>query len=202
MSEWLSQYWHLLIILAVVTVAAVIVFFFAARAYSRHQKQFRKQEAEIKHLLALKEKYKTLTKDVILSADSQELLEGTALSYQLILQKKEAIEEEFEKLNDSVKDIYALDVFVQDKTSKEFFSQNGDILKKRIVNAFVRIGMKDFADKLLPVSLMYDSEDETVSYNEKEIDALDFYISENDVLTNIKLMGAEYIKNNYVDFVN
>ena len=53
---------------AVVTVAAVIVFFFAARAYSRHQKQFRKQEAEIKHLLALKEKYKTLTKDVMGSA--------------------------------------------------------------------------------------------------------------------------------------
>lgn len=203
MAQWLSQYWHLLIVLAVVSIMAVIIFYFAARSYSRHQREFKKQEAEIKRLVELKEKYKTLTKETILSADDNELLEGVALSYQLILQKKEAIEEEFEKLNESIKNIYALDVFVQDKAAKEFFSQNGDILRKRIVRAFQKIGMEDeFIKGISKIALMYDDEDETVSYSEKEIDAFDSFIAENEVLTKIKLKGAEYIKNNYVDFVN
>jgi len=202
MKEWIDEYGYLLIVLAVVTVFAAVIFYFAARAYSRHQKEIKAQKAELDRLIALKEKYKNLTKEAIMSAQSSELLEGVALSYQLVLQKQEDIEGEFSKMNEDRKDIYALDVFVQDASTKEFFSQNGDILRKRIVAAFVKIGMDDFAARISDIALMYDKDNETVSYNEKLIDEFDQYIIQNDILTEIKLKASEYIKNNYCQFVN
>lgn len=202
MKEWIDEYGYLLIVLAVVSVVAAVIFYFAARAYSRHQKEIKAQKAELDRLIALKEKYKNLTQDVILSADSSELLEGVALSYQLVLQKQDDIEGEFSKMNDDRKDIYALDVFVQDASSKEFFSQNGDILRKRIVAAFEKIGMTDFAEKITDIALMYDKDNETVSYDEKVIADFDEYIISNGIIAVIKNKAAEYIKNNYCQFVN
>ncbi len=202
MSEWLNQYWYLLIVLVVVTVIAAVIFYFAGRALSKHNREFKAQEKEIKRLLELKEKYKNLTADIILSADNGELLEGVALSYQLVLQKKDDIEASFNEMNDFRKDVYALDVFVQDVSAKEFFSQNGDILRKRIISAFEKIGMDDFAKRLSRIALMYDKDDESVSYSEKEIAEIDRYIEENEILTQIKLKSAEYIKNNCGEFVN
>ena len=105
-------------------------------------------------------------------------------------------------LNDDVKDIYTLDVFVQDKTSKEFFSQNGDILRKRILPALVKIGMSDFSEKLRVVYDMYDNSNENVSYSVSKIDEIDSFISENDILSNIKLKSAEYIRANFKSFIN
>ena len=202
MSEWLNEYGYLLWVLAAVTVFAVVVFIFAGKALSRHNKEYKKREAEIKRLLELKEKYRNLTEDVILSAPENELLEGTALSYQLILQKLDDQEGAFNEMNEFKKDIYALDVFVQDASVKEFFSQNGDILRKRIVEAFNKIGMEDFAKKVSKIALMYDNDDDTVSYSEKEIAEFDKYIEEKDVLTQIKLKSADYIKDNFGEFVN
>ena len=202
MKEWIDEYGYLLIILAVVSVVAAVIFYFAAKAYSGHQREIKAQRAELDRLIALKEKYKNLTEEAIERADNSELLEGVALSYQLILQKQEDIEGEFNKMNEDRKDIYALDVFVQDASAKEFFSQNGDILRKRIVSAFAKIGMMDFASRITTVALMFDKDDETVSYSEKAIEELDKYIAESDVLNEIKLNAAEYIKNNYCQFVN
>ncbi len=202
MKEWIDEYGYLLIVLAVVTAVAAVIFYFAAKAYSRHQREIKAQKAELDRLIALKEKYKNLTEEAILTAESSELLEGVALSYQLVLQKQEDIEGEFSRMNEDRKDIYALDVFVQDATAKEFFSQNGDILRKRIVTAFVKIGMTDFASRISDIALMYDKDNETVSYDEKVIDEFDKYIAESDILTEIKFKAAEYIKNNYCQFVN
>lgn len=202
MADWFSQYWHLVIVLIIVCIVAAVIFFFAARALSRHNREYKAQEKELKRLLELKEKYRVLTSDAILNADDNELLEGVSLSYQLVLQKQDDIEGSFKKMNDFKKDVYALDVFVQDGTAKEFFSENGDILRKRIVSAFQKIGMEDFAKRLSGIALMYDDNDETVSYNEKEIEKFDASIYENDILSEIKLKGAQYIKNNCAEFVN
>ncbi len=202
MKEWIDEYGYLLIVLAVVTAVAAVIFYFAARAYSRHQREIKTQKAELDRLIALKNKYKNLTKEAIEAAESSELLEGVALSYQLYLQKQENIEAEFNKMNDYRKDIYALDVFVQDASAMEFFSQNGDILRKRIVPALAKIGMDDFSERISTVALMYDKDDETVSYSEKAINELDKYIDESGALNDIKLKAAEYIKNNYCQFVN
>ncbi len=202
MAEWFKEYWHLVIVLIAVTAVAAVIFYFAAKAYRKRMEALRKEEAEIKRLVALKEKFRPITEEAIKTADENELLEGIALAYQLKLQKEENIEEKFNLLNDDVKDIYALDVFVQDKTSKEFFSQNGDILKTRILSALKKIGMEDFASMLKPIYDMYDNSNEDVSYNEKKIAEIDEYIESQSVLSKIKLKSAEYIKGNFEPFIN
>ena len=202
MAEWFKNYWYLVIVFVIVCAVTAVIMYFAARAYSRHQRDYKNQEKEIKRLLELKEKYQTLSESVIMSAQDNELLEGTALSYQLVLQKIDDNEAAFEEMSDCKKDIYTLDVFVHDASVKTFFSENGDILKKRIVKALERIGMKEFSDEITSIALMFDEKDETVSYSVAKMEKFDEDMLRSDILTRIKLKSAEYIKNNCDCFIN
>lgn len=202
MAEWFKEYWYLAVIFVVVCIIAAIIFYFAGKSYKAYRTSYRNQEAEIKRLIALKEKYVPLTAKAIEESDIGETLEGVALSYQIYLQKKEDMEKEFALLPQEKRYIYILDVFVQDKSVKAFFSENGDILRMEITKALELIGMNDFALRIENVRKMYDNSDETASYSEKEIDTLDTFVEENGILTEIKLKGGEFIKNNFQLFVN
>ena len=61
--EWLSQYGYLIIVFVVLTVAFAFLFVKAVSAYSNHNKSYRAQEAELKRLTALKEKYRNASAD-------------------------------------------------------------------------------------------------------------------------------------------
>ena len=196
MKEWLSQYGYLIIVFFVVLAVFIVVLNFAAKAYSKHQKLFKAEEAELKRLTALKEKYKGFDEEVIKSADSEELLEGIALIYQLYLQKKENIEEEFLKLSKEQQSIYVLDVFVADGGAKEFFSANTNILRMRLESALQLIGLDDDAKLIGEISRMYDDDDLEASYSEKKIEEVDKILQDSEILSRIKLNGAEYIKAN------
>lgn len=196
MKEWLSNYGYLLIVLVAVLAVFIVVLNFAARAYSKHMKSYKAEEAEIKRLTALKEKYKSLDENTIKNAPDEEVLEGVALIYQLFLQKKENVEEEFLRLPKEIQSIYVLDVFVSDGGVKAFFSENADILRCRIVPALKLIGMNDEAEKVEKIRRMYDETDLEASLSEKEIEETDKILLEADILSRIKLQGAEYIKEN------
>lgn len=196
MKEWFSQYGYLVVVFFVVLAIFIVVLNFAAKAYSKHMKSFRAEEAEIKRLTALKEKYKDFSEETIKSAPDEEVLEGVALIYQLFLQKKENIEEEFLNLSDEKKSIYVLDVFVSDGGVKEFFSANTDILRKRIVPALQLIGLSEDAKLINEISRMYDNNDIEASLSEKRIEEIDKIIRESNLLSRIKLEGAKYIKEN------
>lgn len=196
MKEWLSNYGYLLIVLVAVLAVFIVVLNFAARAYSKHMKSYKAEEAEIKRLTALKEKYKSLDENTIKNAPDEEVLEGVALIYQLFLQKKENVEEEFLRLPKEIQSIYVLDVFVSDGGVKAFFSENTDILRCRIVPALKLIGVNDEAEKVEKIRRMYDETDLEASLSEKEIEETDKILLEADILSRIKLQGAEYIKEN------
>lgn len=202
MAAWFKEYWYLAIIFVVVCIIAAAIFYFAGKSYKRYRTSYRNQEKEIKRLIALKEKFVPLTQNAIAESDSNETLEGVALSYQLFLQKKDNMEQEFSLLSEEKRLIYILDVFVQDGSVNEFFSQNGDIVRMEITKALELISMNDFASRLETIRKMFDSNDETTSWNQAEIDKMQVYVEENDILTKIKLAGAEYIKNNSQIFVN
>lgn len=199
--SWLKEY----PLYAIGLIGVLVVFYFVlratAKAYSRYYERYRREEAEIKRLVALKEKYSVLTEDVIKSADENELLEGVALSYQLKLQKEEKQEEKFEKLPEEVRYIYALDVFCAEKEIRDFFRENGNILKDIIIPAFTMIGLEEDGNKLLPLKFMYDENDSSTSLDEKKVKAVEAYFENNNILTKIKKKSAEYIKENSSKFV-
>lgn len=193
---WFEQYWLYAVGLVIVCVAAFFVFRAAARSYKRYYSRYREQEAEIKRLLALKEKYQTLTKQVIFDAPDGELLEGAALSYQLALQKEDDISEAFSLFSKEKQFVYALDVFTQDKSVRTFFKENGRELTEIIVPALEAIGMSEEAHRAEKIRIMFDETDETTSISENEIEQTEAFFETNDVLTKIKLNAAEYIRKN------
>ncbi len=202
MKEWLSQYGYLLIVFVVVLIVAAVIFYFAVRAVSNHNRDFKAQESEMRRLLALKEKYMYFTEDTLEENDEKELLEGVALSYQIRLQRQENPEKAYDELNDEKKYVYVLDVFCADGDVRTFFSQNGEIVKDKILPALESIGMEDFSARLKVVYDMYDNSNEEVSYSEEILQEMNNYISENDVLTEVKVAGAKYIKSNYEQLKN
>ena len=202
MAEWFEQYWYLAVIFVVVCIIAAVIFYFAGRSYKAYRTSYKNQEAEIKRLIALKERLVPLSEKAILESDNAETLEGTALSYQLYLQKQEDMEKEFALLSEAKRYIYILDVFVQDKSVADFFRENGDILRMEITKALSFIGMTEFAESIEKIRRMFDVDDENTSFNEAEIEKLQAYIDENDILTKVKLESAEYIKKNFQFFVN
>ena len=195
--QWLSQYGYLIIVFVVLLVAFVFLFIKAAGAYSKHNKSYKAQEAEIKRLTALKEKYRNATLSDLETYDEAEILEGTALLYQIALQKSDDMEEAFRNLSQEKKFVYVLDVFTQDASAGEFFSQNSEILTSIICDALYAIGMNDFSSSLSSVAKMYDKDDEEVSFDEKLVENFDKTIEEGNILTEIKLFSAKYIKENY-----
>ena len=197
MKDWLSQHGYLLFVLAGVCACAAVIFFFAVRAYSKHNALFKSQEAEMKRLLALKEKYMNFTEETLATADEAEILEGVALSYQLRLQKEENSEKGFECMNEEKQNLYVLDVFCADADVKTFFSENGKIVKDRILPALSMIGMDEFSLRLKEIYDMYDETNEDISYSENKIAQINALAEADDILRKIKAEGAKYIKNNF-----
>ena len=196
MKEWLSQYGYLILVFFAVLAIFIVVLNFAAKAYSKHMKSFKAEEAEIKRLTALKEKYKDLSEEAISSAPDEELLEGVALIYQLFLQKKDNVEEEFLKLSSEIQSIYVLDVFVADGGVEEFFTANTNILRMRLVPALELIGLNEDAKHLRAISRMYDEDDYEASFSRKKLEDADKFFRDSDILSRIKLNSAKYIKEN------
>lgn len=196
MKEWLSQYGYLILVFFAVLAIFIVVLNFAAKAYSKHMKSFKAEEAEIKRLTALKEKYKDLSEEAISSAPDEELLEGVALIYQLFLQKKDNVEEEFLKLSSEIQSIYVLDVFVADGGVEEFFTANTNILRMRLVPALELIGLNEDAKRLSAISCMYDEDDYEASFSRKKLEDADKFFRDSDILSRIKLNSAKYIKEN------
>lgn len=195
--QWLSQYGYLIAVFIAVLIAFVLVSIKAAKAYLQHNKTFKRQQDELIRLTQLKNKYKDITTSDLNSFDEKEILEGMALIYQINLQKSEDMEKAFLSLNKERQYVYTLDVFVEDGSVGEFYSQNSDILTSIICDALNAIGMSDFALELFEISKMYDNSNEEVSYSKEKIESFDKKMTQDDILTKIKLQGAKYIKENF-----
>lgn len=198
---WLMEYWIYALAFLACCVLAVFACKKASQAYKKHKSIYGAQEAEIKRLIALKEKYYPLSAEAIASASEDELLEGAALSFQIELEKSADMMKMFSQYNEAKKCIYTLDVLVSDKTLKEFFSQNGKELKSLAVPALEMVELAKQAKLVNKVSLMFDESDETTSISFEEIDKTQKQLDDDDFLTKIKHCAAKYIKENSELFV-
>lgn len=200
-TAWLREYPLYALLLVAVIIAAAFVFKLAGKSYRRYYERYRKEEAEIKRLVSLKERFSSLSEEVIEKEEEKELLEGVALSYQLKLQKCSDMDGEFLKLNKEKQYAYALDIFVHENSVRDFFKENGEVLKDIIVPAFEMIGLKNEGEMLLPLKRMFDEKDLEASVDQRKINEVQQYFDENTVLTQVKENSAKYIKENPKLFV-
>ena len=196
MSQWFSEHGYLIGVFALVVIVFIIVLNFAAKAYSKHYNTLNEQKKMLEHMTALKNKYKNITAEVLSSCSEDEILEGFALVYQSEIQKCDDMEAYFSTLPKEKQFVYVLDVFVGDEGAEVFYSQNGEILTDIIIDALKAIGMNDFADKLSEIHKMYDKDDESTSFDREKVENFDKSLNESDVLTQINVNSAKYIKEN------
>lgn len=196
MSQWFSEHGYLIGVFALVVIVFIVVLNFAAKAYSKHYNTLNEQKKMLEHMTTLKNKYKNITAEELSSCSEDEILEGFALVYQSEIQKCDDMEAYFSTLPKEKQFVYVLDVFVGDEGSEVFYSQNGEILTDIIIDALKAIGMNDFADKLSEIHKMYDKDDESTSFDREKVENFDKSLNESDVLTQIKVNSAKYIKEN------
>ena len=94
-----------------------------------------------------------------------------------------------------------LDVFTSDKTAAAFFKESSALLTSRLLPALSLIGLHEFDTDVQMLVTMFDENDETTSLDPKKIAAADEAFAAGDLLTKIKLQGAEYIKQHPAQFV-
>ena len=197
MSEWFSQYGYLVAVFFVVLVVFVVVLNKAAKAYSKHFNTVNEQKKQLEYMTNLKNKYRNITAEELSECSEEEILEGFALLSQIEMQKSDDMEAFFRTLPKIKQFIYVLDVFVQDESAEIFFSQNGEILTDIIIDAVKEIGMNDFAGELSEIAKMYNKDDESVSFSKQTIESFDKILNKNDILGQIKVNSARYIKENF-----
>ncbi len=198
---WFRDYWPYALLLVAVAVGASFIFRKAAQAYKAHQKTFHAEEAQMRHLAELKKTYYPLTAAAIGAAPETELLEGTALSLQIPLQKSDDPEGAFARLPEAQQLIYVLDVFVSDETATTFFKESSTLLSSRLLPALDLIGLHDADETLSRLVTMFDENDETTSLDWNAVAAADAEFAAQDLLTKIKLLGAKYIREHPEQFV-
>ncbi|MBO5936904.1 MAG: hypothetical protein J6Q79_04735 [Clostridia bacterium] len=197
MAEWFSQYGYLVAVFFIVLVAFVVVLNKAAKAYSKHFNTVNEQKKQLEYMTNLKNKYRNITADELADCSDAEILEGFALLTQIDMQKSDDMESYFRTLPKEKQYIYVLDVFVEDGSAKEFYSQNGEILTGIIIDALSAVGMKDFAERLSEIGKMYSKDDESISFDSDTIDKFDQEINDMCVLDEIRAKTAVFIKENF-----
>ena len=195
-AAWFQSYWPYAVALVVVAAGTAFICRKAVLAYRTHQKTFHTEEARLRRLSELKERYGALTPQIIADAPPEDLLEGVALRDRLLVEKAPRMEPAFRALPKERQYLYALDVFLADRTAKTFFTQNGSILVSIIAPAMEMIGVTDVLPTVKKLALMFDENDESTSVDHAFLDRADEIFSEADLLTQIKLQGAQYIKQN------
>lgn len=194
LTAWFRDYWKYAVVLVIVAVATVLLWIRAIRAHRAHQTRFHAEEEKLRRMTELKTRYSELTDAVIADAPQEELLEGVALHFQLWLQKQPDLKAAFASLPEEVQYVYALDVLTSDGVCV-FFQENGAPLLQVIAPAFAAIGLKDETARVKKLALMYDETDETTSLDASLLAETEKDWAQRDLLTQIKLSGAEYIKN-------
>lgn len=197
MSQWFSQHGYLIAVFVVVLVVFIVVLNRAAKAYSKHYNTLNAQKKQLEELTALKNRYKNITLEELDKCNQEEVMEGFALLTQIEMQKTDDMEAYFASLPIERKYIYVLDVFVSDSGAEVFFGQNGEILTDIILDALNAIGMGEFALELSEIAKMYNKDDESVSFSKKAIEDFDKTLNESDILSQIKLNCAKYIRENF-----
>ena len=180
----------------------IVVLYFAIKSSRRHNKLYRQEEAKIIRLKELKEKFSSLSPEIIEGAETADLLEGTALHYQLRIQKHDNIEKEFSLLPVCAKYVYTLDIFVSEgATPSKFYRENGNILRELFVPALEAIGENRLAEIVKPLSRMYDPKDEMASIDSSVIEKADEAFASSFNEADFRLRAGDYIRSQAENFI-
>lgn len=201
--DYFRQYWYLFVIFVVAFIAMLFMFKKAGAALAKTKAEKEKLMKKLDHMKMIRETYSDLTEEKILSDKTEYLLEGVADNIQLRLEKNENMNDEFEKLNEEEKLMYALHYFLDEAATdaSAFFRQYTKPLTPYALSACEIIADKETLDSIKKLYDAYDEDNETESVIEEKIKEFDGRIRQTLDITQAKMKAAEFIKQNAGKFV-
>lgn len=201
--EYVKQYWMLFVILIVAIIAFLFVFSKASKAVGRTREEKEKLMKKLDRLKKIREKYSSLSAEIIMSDSGEDLLEGVADNIQRRLEKAEDMNTAFEKLNEEEKIVYAFNYFLEEAVigASEFFKSY-----TKPLTPYALISCKEFCDNDLYRLIKeeynaYDEDNENASVIKEEIEKTDEKIQSKLDIEKLKINAANFIKTNCSKFV-
>ena len=191
---------------AILGVLVVITVFVCYKAGAASSKRYKANEAIIKKLKEenlLRNEFAVLTQSLIDSADPARLFKGVALNLQKKISDATDMDDEFGKLTDEQKEIYALSFVVEDGGEKlsSFFKTNGQPLTGAALAGFARLFSGREAEIFAEEYNAFDSENETTSFIPAEIDKYDAEFAQLVSADSICAAAGNFIKKNSENFI-
>ena len=160
--------WYYWIILLVAVIIAIFAWSKALKSGKERREKMKREAALWKRDYELREKFTILTEEKLNSTEETELLHGTAMNIQVMLEKANDMTESFNSLPDAKKYIYALEYFDEDakKNLSAFFKNNGEPLISIVPDALNAIGAGKYIEHYATLLPMYDPDSEvSIDYN-------------------------------------
>ncbi len=192
-------------LIAIMVAVILLTLFVCVKAGQASAKRSKANEEIIKKLKeenALRNEFAVLTEKLVENANEIRLFKGVALNLQKKISDATDMESEFNALNESQRNIYALSFIVEDGESalSSFFRANGQPLTGASMTAVRKL----FDEKICAVFEKeynaFDSDNEEVSMIPEEITALDNEFSQLVSSDEICRIAGRYIKENIAEF--
>lgn len=202
MIQYFLERPYLIAIMVAVILLTLFVCVKAGQASARRSKANEEIIKKLKEENALRNEFAVLTEKLVENANEIRLFKGVALNLQKKISDATDMESEFNALNESQRNIYALSFIVEDGESalSSFFRANGQPLTGASMTAVRKL----FDEKICAVFEKeynaFDSDNEEVSMIPEEITALDSEFSQLVSSDEICRIAGIYIKENIAEF--
>ncbi|MDR1629988.1 MAG: hypothetical protein LBS36_07230 [Oscillospiraceae bacterium] len=166
----MADYWYLWLILVLLIVILFVAGGKASKASNKRHAAMQKEIEAIEKEKALREKFKTLTPELLQATPMPELLEGVTAGIQVRIEHTADLTAAFNNLPEHERFCYALNYFFADSRDalSEFFKKNGEPLTSLAPKALAAAG-STLAQIVRDMLSMYDAENEAVSYDEATV---------------------------------
>ncbi|MBR3802294.1 MAG: hypothetical protein IKK37_02455 [Clostridia bacterium] len=204
MIESIKHFWYLYLLLIFLIILTAFVCKKAFGAASRHSKEFNANLAKLKREKELRDAYSELTEEVIASAPSDTLFEGTALCMEAKCQKSEDTSAFYISLSQAQRLIYAYFYLAGDAKENKlsaFFAQSTKPLTSDALAATEKMLSTEAYEIVKEMYDRYDTDNEYASVIPEEIAELDEKFKELTDDINLFAAGGEFIKKNPKEFI-
>lgn len=194
----MPQYWYLWLILIFLIVLLLAVGRKASKASAKRHEIMQKEIKAIEKEKALRKNFKTLTPELLQSTPMPELLEGVTANIQTRIEHEQDMTAAFCALPEQEQFCYALNYFFADSQDglSEFFKKNGEPILSLAPKALVAVG-STLSELVWNMLSMYDPENESVSYEEAAVAALNQKFAATADFTLLSRQIEDYIHANF-----
>lgn len=206
--SYLTEHWYLIPVFIILIGLTVFMWIKAIVSGQKRKEERERIIAQLEKEKALRNQFRVLDESLLSNPeiDDERLVFGFAANVQMSIEKLENMNDEFMALNEVKQNVYALNYIFEDSkytSLSDFFRANGEPLTSVAQRASKDVIGGEFNEIFTAMFSMLDDNNEDVSFDAKQVEALDGGYRELMKNQKEKVIGAvaDYVRNNYHSFI-